>query len=85
MEIFEGKSACINKVFAMTKALWVNTLSIRGMKNIKNEPITVEERAWMDDIFWNPSPFTNPSKKPRLSCWQIRMRMEELQNLWINT
>ena len=84
-EIFEGKNVCINKVSVAKKALWVDTLSIRGMKSIKNEPLTVEERTWMVDILWNPSPRTNPSKKSGLPCWQIRMSMEELQNWRINT
>ena len=68
-EIFEGKNAYINKVSIATKILCVDTLSIRGMKSIKNEPLTVEERSWMANILWNPSPRINPSKKLGLPCW----------------
>ena len=59
-EIFERKSTYINKVYVAANALWVDTLCIRGMKRIKNEPLTMEERAWMADILWNPSPHINP-------------------------
>ena len=41
-EIFEGKIDCFKKVSAATKNLWVDTLAIRGMKNIINEPLMVE-------------------------------------------
>ena len=79
-EIFEGKSVCINKISTTEKALWVDTLSIIGIKSIKNGPLKVEERYWMVEILWNLSPRINPSKKSGLPCWQIRMSMEELQN-----
>ena len=64
----------------------MDSLSTRGMKNIKKEPITVEERAWMADLLWHPSPrsWLNPTKKPRLSSQKIRMSNDELQNWWTN-
>ena len=45
----------------------------------------MEERGWMADILWNPSPRINPSKKTGLLCWQIRMSAEELKTWRIST
>ena len=44
-EIFEGVNASTNKVCISTKALWVDSLSTRGMKSINKEPLSAEERA----------------------------------------
>ena len=74
-EIFEGKNTSTNKVVASAKALWVDTLAIRGMKIINNEPLTVEERAWMDLLLWNSlsSSKLNPPKMSTFLRWHIRM------------
>ena len=55
---------------------------MRGMKHINKEPLTVEERACMANLLWHPSPQLNPTNKPRISSWKIRMSNEELQNWW---
>ena len=66
----------------MAKALWVDTLSIRGMKSINNKPLTVEERAWKADLLWHSpsSSKLNSPKMSRLPRWQIRMSNNEHQN-----
>ena len=79
-----GVSSSANKVSISAKSLWVDSLSTRGMKSINKEPLAVEERAWMVDLLGHPSScfWSNPTKKPSLSTWQIRMSNEYFQNWW---
>ena len=84
--MFEGVNASTKKVFGLEKTLWVDSLSTRGMKGINKEPLSVEERAWIVDLLGYPSSsfWSNPTKKPNLPNWQIRMSNEEFQNWWAN-
>ena len=73
-KIFEEKAACFKKVSAAAKNLWVDTLATRRMKNIINEPLTVEERTWLANILWNTFPSSNSTMKPSLPCWILANR-----------
>ena len=41
-EIFEGVNASTKKVSSSVKSLWVDSLSTKGMKIIKKEPLSAE-------------------------------------------
>ena len=62
----------------------MDSLSIRGMKSINKEPLTVEERAWMSDFLLLPTSrsWLNPPKKQKILNWKLRMSNEEFQNWW---
>ena len=70
-EIFEGVNASTKKVFDSAKTLWVDSLSMKGMKSINNEPLSIEERAWIVDLLGNPStifwPITKKSTPPKMA------------------
>ena len=68
-EIFEGKVTCFKKLSDTAKNLWADSLVTRGMKNLINERLKVDERAWLADILQNFSPKRNANLKPGLPCW----------------
>ena len=82
-KIFEGKAPCYKKVSVSAKNLWVDSLVTRGMKNLQNEPLKVDERACLADILQNFSLKSNAILKSGLPCWQNRMSTENLSK-WRN-
>ena len=43
----------------------------------------MEERVWMENILWKPSPNSNSIMKKSLLCWKNRMSTEDLRT-WRN-